>query len=352
MGRFLPRFNSWNRQISIYGGGRITRSTVCLLALLCGGWIFIKRDSQEVRAETTKRYQQVHQGFKSGKCKSCHPAIWREWEKSMHARAWTNEIYQEAAAQVADRETNCDRCHAPEPILITGVGKMPKLRNEERDSGVSCLVCHLDAAGAMHGPATSAETSFHENVTNPIYREPTLLCSTCHGQPSVPEHDQVSSFLKSSFAAENKGCATCHMPAVKRLQSTASYESIAGRKHTWPGSRSFAQLRRAVTVDFEFASAKASVIVENRAGHLLPGAVMRVIVLNVYTLAPDGTQRQLLTFPFSEKKSSRLSVNGRKKFVFDVQTGHTIFARLHYQLTPNMPEASWILMAQVQEVVP
>ena len=46
----------------------------------------------------------------------------------MHAQAWEDPIYQEAASQVEDREKTCDPCHAPEPILITGIGKMPKLR--------------------------------------------------------------------------------------------------------------------------------------------------------------------------------------------------------------------------------
>ena len=128
----------------------------------------------------------AYQGFQDGKCQSCHPAIWREWENSMHAKAWVDEIYQAAASQVPDRETKCDQCHAPQPILVTGIGRMPQLRDRDREAGVSCLVCHLDAQGAMHGPPASAETYFHVNVTNPIYREPTTLCSTCHGQPSVP----------------------------------------------------------------------------------------------------------------------------------------------------------------------
>ena len=123
----------------------------------------------------------------------------------MHAKAWVDEIYQAAAEQITDRETKCDQCHAPQPILITGVGNMPKLRDEQREAGVSCLVCHLDAHGTMNGPPASAETYFHANRTNPIYTQPTVLCGTCHGQQSVPEHDQVSSFLNSKFADGDTG---------------------------------------------------------------------------------------------------------------------------------------------------
>ena len=125
----------------------------CLWVILIG--------NLALRAENlTERVAAAYQGFQDGKCKSCHPAIWREWENSMHAKAWGDEIYQAAASQVPDRQTQCDQCHAPQPILVTGVGKMPKLRNTDRETGVSCLVCHLDSQGAMHGPPSKRGNLF------------------------------------------------------------------------------------------------------------------------------------------------------------------------------------------------
>lgn len=298
------------------------------------------------------RYAAAYRAFKEGKCKSCHPAIWREWEKSMHAQAWIDEIYQEAAKQISDRETSCDPCHAPEPILVTGIGNMPKLRNVQREAGVSCLVCHMDANGAMHGPRASAETYFHVNVTDTAYTEPTTLCSTCHGQPSVPEHDQVSSFQRSSFAAEKKSCATCHMPPVKRLQSTASYKSIKGRKHTWPGSRSVAQLKRAATLKIERVGEKATVTFQNKTGHVLPGDALRIIVLDVTHLAPNGSTRQQKKIAISAKNENRLQPGENRVFVFEVGAGDTLKARLRYQLTAKTPESAWIRMAEASYIVP
>jgi len=298
------------------------------------------------------KYKDMYRGFEDGKCKSCHPAIWREWEKSMHAQAWVDEIYQDAAKLIPDREKSCDPCHAPEPILVSGIGKMPKLRNTQRDSGVSCLVCHLDTDGAMHGPQASAETNFHANVTNPIYESPTKLCATCHGQPKVPEHDQVSSFLESRFATEKKSCATCHMPIVNRLQSTASYESIKGRKHTWRGSRSVAQLKSAASLKVEFAGKKASVVLENRAGHLLPGGTLRIIVLEVTPFGPDGTQLEKKQELISEKTENRLLPDEKRTYTFDVAAGQTLKVQLKYQLTPKTPESEWVLMEEVSSLVP
>lgn len=301
------------------------------------------------------RVKEMFQGFQDGKCKSCHPAIWREWENSMHAKAWVDEIYQAVAAQVPDRETKCDQCHAPQPILITGVGNMPKLRDEQREAGVSCLVCHLDAHGAMNGPPASAETYFHANVTNPIYTEPTTLCGTCHGQQSVPEHDQVSSFLNSKFADENTSCATCHMPVVNRLQSTTSHESIKGRKHTWRGSRSVAQLRRAATLQLEYIDGKAVVKLWSKTGHILPGGTLRTIRLEVILLASDGAEHQKQQIAISAEHKNRLLPDENRIYTFNTAsatTGNTIKARLMYQLTPKTPASAWILMAEKTHIVP
>ena len=302
-----------------------------------------------------RRVTEAYQGFQDGKCKSCHPAIWREWENSMHAKAWVDEIYQTAAKQIADRETKCDQCHAPQPILMTGVGKMPKLRDKQREAGVTCLVCHLDAHGAMNGPPASAETYFHLNVTNPIYTKPTVLCATCHGQQTVPEHDQVSSFLNSKFAQGDTSCATCHMPVVTRLQSTTSHESIKGRKHTWRGSRSVAQLKRAATLQLGYADGKVDVKLRSRTGHILPGGTLRIIVLEVTLIAPDGTERQKQQIPISAKHENRLLPDENRTYAFDMAsaaTGDTIKARLIYQLTPDTPEPKRILMAEKTYIVP
>lgn len=332
----------------------ITRRSIVVVSL---GLLVILRDGNFApRAESAAdRVAEAYQGFQEGKCKSCHPAIWREWEGSMHAKAWVDEIYQEVANQVVDRETKCDRCHAPQPILITGVGKMPELRDKQRETGVSCLVCHLDAEGAMHGPPASAETYFHANVTDPIYRQPTALCSTCHGQPSVPEHDQVSSFLNSKFAEGDKSCATCHMPIVNRLQSTASYESIKGRKHTWRGSRSVAQLRRAATLQLEIASKKVNVKVQSKTGHVLPGGTLRTIVLEVSHLTSEGKLHQKEQTLIAAKNENRLLPDEDRVYVFDTPpsaTGDTIKVRLMYQLTPKTPESEWVLMTEKIHVVP
>ena len=62
---------------------------------LCGCVLVILTVNLTLPADdNTHRVAEAYQGFQDGKCKSCHPAIWREWENSMHAKAWVDEIYQ------------------------------------------------------------------------------------------------------------------------------------------------------------------------------------------------------------------------------------------------------------------
>ena len=299
-------------------------------------------------------YDDIYRDFTQKKmCKRCHPAIWREWERSMHAKAWEDPIYQEAASQVEDREKTCDPCHTPEPILITGIGKMPKLRTEDRKYGVSCIVCHIDAHGAMHGPHKSANPMYHANVTSEAHAEPTELCATCHGQPSVPEHNQVASFKNSPAAEKGQNCASCHMPAVKRTLSVHTYEPVTVRRHTWAGSRSVSKLRSAANLKIVRADGKATVRLTNKAGHLLPGEALRAIILDVTISAPDSVvnrREQAFISEASDKpEHSRIQPGETREFVYTLNDTEKIEAKLLYRLIPTTPETEWIKMAEASQ---
>jgi hypothetical protein len=267
----------------------------------------------------------------------------------MHAKAWEDPIYQEAASKVPDREKKCDPCHAPEPILITGIGKMPKLRAEDRQYGVSCIVCHIDAHGAMHGPHKSENPMYHANVTSEVHAKPTELCATCHGQPSVPEHNQVESFRNSPAAEKGLNCASCHMPAVKRTLSVHSYETVTIRRHTWAGSRSVSKLKSAVNLKIVRAEGTATVRVTNKAGHLLPGEALRTIILDVRIFDSSGAissdKQVFISATSSEPETSRLLPGETRDFVYNLSNTEKIEAKLRYRLTPTTPETEWVTMA-------
>ena len=299
-------------------------------------------------------YDDIYRDFTKKKmCKRCHPAIWREWERSMHAKAWEDPIYQEAASQVADREKKCDPCHAPEPILITGIGKMPQLRAADREFGVSCIVCHIDVHGAMHGPHKSANPMYHANVTSEAHANPTALCATCHGQPSVPEHNQVDSFKNSPAAQQGLTCATCHMPVVKRRLSVHSYDDVSIRRHTWMGSRSVNKLKSAANLKIIRAEGKATVRLTNKAGHLLPGEALRAIILDIKIFDVNGAvsrhEQVFVSAASNEPETSRIPPGETREVVYTLSDTEKIEAKLRYRLTPTTPETEWITMAEASQ---
>ena len=302
-------------------------------------------------------YDDIVRAFKGEKCKMCHPPIWREWEQSMHGQAWNDPIFQEAASKIPDREKSCDPCHAPDPIMVTGIGKMPKLREANRKTGVSCLVCHMDAHGAMHGPPASMDAMFHANVTSEAHMNPTELCGTCHGQPSVPEHNQLASFKNSPAAAAGKNCVTCHMPGIKRLPSTHNFEPMPGRRHTWIGSRSVHQLKKSVDLQIVLMEGNAMIRVTNKAGHLLPGDALRTIILDVKISDTNGdvarnTQVSISASSGEDEADNRIPPGETRKFVHEIASRETIEVKLRYQLLSTTPEAEWITMAEASQVVP
>ena len=304
-----------------------------------------------ILANAQLNYDDITLEFNRGKCRSCHPAIWREWSNSMHAGAWKDPIYQAAASRIADREKSCDPCHAPEPILITGIGEFPVLRSADREHGVTCLVCHVDADGAMHGPPASTDALFHANITDEAHTKPTELCATCHGQPSVPEHNQLASFQGSPADKSGKSCAHCHMPRVKRLQSVRSYEEISGRRHTWDGSRSVAMLKRAATLEIAIKDGAALIAVRNKAGHLLPGEALRIITLDIQVSDANGKpvseeQVSISVSSGADGADNRLAPDETRTFRFPLNGGRRIHAELLYRLTPATPKSESVTMAE------
>ena len=328
---------------------------ICLLLVFTMSCVKIEAadeiDEEFIFEPSYLSYDDIYRDFTQKKmCKRCHPAIWREWERSMHAMAWEDPIYQAAASQVEDREKKCDPCHAPEPILITGIGNMPKLRAEDRKYGVSCIVCHIDAHGAMHGPHASTNPMYHANVISEAHAKPTELCGTCHGQPSVPEHNQVESFKNSPAAEQGLDCASCHMPAVKRRLSVHSYETVTVRRHTWAGSRSVSKLKSAANLKIVRAAGRATVRLSNKAGHLLPGEALRAIILDVIISDTGGVvirHEQVFISEESDKpEHSRMQPGETREFVYPLSDVEKIKAKLRYRLIPTTPETEWITMAE------
>ena len=147
------------------------------------------------------------------------------------------------------------------------------------------------------------------------------------------------------------------MPRVKRLQSTASYEAISGRRHTWIGSRSVAMLKSAVGLEITLDASKATIAVTNKAGHVLPGEALRVIILDVKIADANGKviqHQQVFRSATSGEGNSdnRIPPDGTKQFTYALGSKETIKAKLYYLLQPTTSENEWITMAETGKTAP
>ena len=288
----------------------------------------------------------MESSFQTGDCQSCHSTIWKEWARSLHAKSWTNPIYQQMAKDFPNRVETCDPCHSPKPILVTGLGKMPQLRQERKDSGINCLTCHVDSKGAMHGPKGVQSADFHLNVEDPNYAQnPTQLCASCHGQPSVTAHQQIVDWHVNE--KKNQNCTSCHMPSVERLHSNQSHEPKQGRKHTWEGSRSLSMLKRSAKLSIHRTGQNVKVTIVNKTGHQLPGDGLRAVILEVTfgseirqyifsaEIAPDG---------LGLSSDNRLKLKQIRDFHFRIPINQPVKAKLFYRLLPDQDKTKWIPM--------
>ena len=360
--RLVPRFVSHTSSIRFC---TTSVTSICLMILICVPPIpvvyaqqsnEIGEDANRQRGSVYLGYDDIFREFKRGRCRNCHPAIWQEWEKSRHSQAWKDPFYQETASKIPDREETCDPCHAPQPILITGIGKMPKLREADRDSGVSCLVCHVDAKGGMHGPPASVDAVVHANITDEAHQTPIELCGSCHGQPSIPEYNQLASFKHSPAEKAGKNCATCHMPAIKRLQSLRSYEPMPGGRHTWIASRSVDMLKSAAVLKITLAESKAVICITNKSGHVLPGGWLRIVVLDVKIYDSGGSvinhaQISISATSGEGGSDNRIQPGATRQFSYAIGSQAQIEAKLRYRLLPTTPETEWVTMAEVRRSV-
>ncbi len=196
----------------------------------------------------------------SAQCKFCHPEVYREWEQSWHAKAWTDPEVRKLSNDF--RNQACLSCHVPRPVLETGLGQRVLPRTTRLKEGVGCLSCHLDGRGRIRG-TRDAPTAPCSPVKSPALGT-NALCAPCHNQHFT--HDQ---WKASPAAKEGKTCDTCHMlPALRRLPDGTT---MKGWSHVFPGSHHPKFIRGAVSMKVKKEGGKIRITVKNVfAGHNFP----------------------------------------------------------------------------------
>ncbi len=188
------------------------------------------------------------------RCGICHRAIYKEWQVSTHAQAWSDRQFQAERGKSGNRWL-CNNCHTPllnqmeawavgledgdveKPLYAPNPAFDPALRSE----GISCAGCHV-RDGAVEGP-TGLATKAHPTRKAERFAG-SAICLTCHqaiqryeGKDFVCVFDTGSEWAASPYGPEgsNQSCLTCHMPAVTRPLAAGS-PPRSGRHHDWPGA--------------------------------------------------------------------------------------------------------------------
>lgn len=194
----------------------------------------------------------------SSECRDCHAEVYREWEGSWHARSWTDPDVRALSNDFAN--TDCIDCHAPRPVFETGVNERVLPRAARRAEGVDCITCHALAGtdqGRMAGTLERADVACRAKAVPELSRPE--FCAPCHNQ-----HQTVTEWLVTRYAAEGIGCVECHMPF-------RDGDPSRGRDHTMHGGHSLELVRSAVDLRARRAGQRVLVELENvGAGHSFP----------------------------------------------------------------------------------
>jgi hypothetical protein len=246
-------------------------------------------------------------------CERCHQEVYREWQESAHARAWTSPAFR--AATHDGRAEPCSGCHAPGPLLA---GQPPALRSERHDEGVTCTTCHLSTApGAapltMRGPASrSLPIEVHPVVAeDPLYRS-SELCGACH----------ESTFAEWRAApapreGERETCQGCHMPSVHRtVESVNADVPYSGALVALEETQELRRHRFAVPDDageeLRLAAARRpealDVRVESRLPHALPTGAYGRREVKLFVSWPGGEA----SYPFAAQPRHALAAGASR----------------------------------------
>lgn len=196
----------------------------------------------------------------SSQCRDCHAEVYGEWERSWHARAWTDPDVRTLSNDFAN--TDCIDCHAPRPVFETGVGERVLPRTARRSEGVDCIACHALPAAPGEAPRMAGTLERLDVPCRPV-ATPALatpeFCAPCHDQ-----HQTVQQWRATRYAEQGIDCLDCHMP--HRIGDPSR-----GRDHTMHGGHDIELVRRAVELRARREGERVVVEVENvGAGHHYP----------------------------------------------------------------------------------
>lgn len=191
----------------------------------------------------------------SSQCEACHAVPYAEWAASQHAQSWVNPAVRALSNDFAN--TDCIDCHAPRPVLETGLANRVLPRESRRQEGVDCIACHQRPDGTMAGTLERVDVPCRPVAVRDLARPE--FCAPCHDQ-----HKTVEQWRATSYAEQGVGCLDCHMPF-------RNGDPNQGRDHGMHGGHRIDVVRLAVALTAERRVGAVVARVENvGAGHHFP----------------------------------------------------------------------------------
>jgi cytochrome c554/c'-like protein len=269
---------------------------------------------------------------RSNNCGNCHAQIYREWDKSAHARsAWNPRVLRIVDGRDSSGRSHptwnlrvehplgvgvCASCHAPtytDPGLEYDLGRV----RGTAARGVHCDYCHkivdapVDKLGTRFGrdglvllrPAAGELLTFgpfddavrygESFASAPLYKE-SRYCASCHEGIvfGVHVYGTYSEWRESPAGRNGQTCQACHMTATGQVTNVAPGHGGSERdpaslaRHDFPGA-TIDMLRHCLKVNTSITRNKSlvrvAVEIEARdVGHRVPtGFIDRNLVLVV-----------------------------------------------------------------------
>lgn len=281
----------------------------------------------------------------SDQCGGCHAEQLAMYRDSMHAKAFTNPLFNaqyfndvvpraQRDRRLIPEARRCIACHAPIVFMnYTGLVSTPA-QARYFETGVTCDFCHTLAgydddgdylqvkSGRKQGPfEVSGAATHHSEYSEFMQRAD--FCGRCHDATNhigLEVKSTYSEWRGSSYARDGVTCQECHMnrdgflkkgvaefdrgPAARMnigAVARKQKEHVKLYNHSFPGAHSPLQLEDALSVDFRIgvrspdASGQFpfSINVNNeRSGHKMPSGSsdLRFMWLVVTATTADGKQ--------------------------------------------------------------
>jgi len=261
-------------------------------------------------------------------CKSCHPIIYNEFQKSFHKKSTIKDdavhkaIWDKHPAK-AKGNYKCAKCHTPNAT-----------KENQQHQGITCISCHTITDIKEHPKANkniyetkdktlySAEKGMEnkkvvyeeksswlglikETTGSPYhdidYRNKGFytgkVCMGCHSHKQNGKGFNVCKTNPKGAEDEKTNCISCHMPKVQGSATTIR-ESKTHAFHGFAGVRNAPELlAKYVNISYKKSDSGFSLTVENKAPHNLLTHPLRVVQLKT-TLKRKGKIETLKTETF------------------------------------------------------